>query len=315
MFLRYFILLFFSVFFGFTQIGFCVSPPSKNRPWLTGPLLTPSSRVIKLGHANLEPYIFWTETTGKYQNDWHAISVPAFYQLNPQLLVKVGIHEKANLTFTLQSFYNRTKKTSSAGFGDLPLGFDIELVAPTEDNIPVKLTIQEVFPTGRYQHLNPSKLGTDAIGLGSFATGLAITISKSHHFSHNHFLNVRLNAAVTLPAPVHVKGLNSYGGSPTTRGKVFPGTSFALYLGAEYTLTKNWALALDLLGQFSAKNRFKGHTQIANNFPSSAQFSLAPAIEYNWSETLGVIVGSWFTVAGRNSGRFVSAVAAVNLYY
>ena len=88
-----------------------------------------------------------------------------------------------------------------------------------------------------------------------------------------------------------------------------------MYTGAEYTATKNWALALDLNAVCAAKNRFKGKSTSKVGGPSSIQLSLAPAIEYNWSSQLGVIAGSWFTIAGRNSTRFTSVVGAFNYYY
>jgi hypothetical protein len=49
--------------------------------------------------------------------------------------------------------------------------------------------------------------------------------------------------------------------------------------------------------------------------PSNEQWSVAPAIEYNWSKNVGLIVGSWFSFAGRNSVRFISGVAALNIYF
>ena len=50
-------------------------------------------------------------------------------------------------------------------------------------------------------------------------------------------------------------------------------------------------------------------------FPSSEQFSLAAALEYNFNASLGLIAGGWFSIAGRNSAAFASAVAAFNYYY
>ncbi len=49
--------------------------------------------------------------------------------------------------------------------------------------------------------------------------------------------------------------------------------------------------------------------------PSSEQWSLAPAIEYDWSTHFGVISGVWFTVAGRNAPAFANWVTAANFYF
>jgi hypothetical protein len=288
-----------------------------NQPWFTGPLLTPSARAVSIGHVNLEPYLFWTIINGRYDHNWSVLPAHKFYQVNPLLIYKIGILEGVDFGGNIQGFYNRTEGESSWAFADLPVGFEIQLVGEHKDSwIPfVKLTLQEVFPTGKYQKLHPHKLGTDIGGQGAFATNIAITMSKLFTFPQNHFMNVRGNFSLTLPCRTHVKGLNTYGGDSETHGHVDPGTSFVFQAAAEYNLTQRWALALDLQAVFAGRSHFKGHTDTPVGTPSSIQLSAAPAIEYNWSENMGVIAGSWFTFAGRNSARFVSFAIAYNFYY
>ncbi|MES2122546.1 MAG: hypothetical protein V4492_07205, partial [Chlamydiota bacterium] len=80
------------------------------------------------------------------------------------------------------------------------------------------------------------------------------------------------------------------------------------------------ALALDIQYQHNNKTRFSGHkgrTRGVRNVvggPSSEQFSLAPAFEYNFTYNVGLIAGCWFTVAGRNALEFASGVVAINIY-
>ena len=148
-------------------------------------------------------------------------------------------------------------------------------------------------------------------------------------------------------APVHVKGINAYGGAKDTKGKIYPGNQFLQVLGLELSLTQRWALALDILNIYGNKTRFTGKKGTGatgsgspnnpgdfnpiipvNPFqtlipvplvvvggPSFNQFSLAPALEYNWNNNLGIIGGAWFTVAGRNTADFVQWVIAFNLYH
>lgn len=303
--------------------AFCASQPyhlaakklDKEKPWFTGPIFTPSARVVPKGHVNLEPYIFWNVATGKYDKNWKVESTPKAYQLNPQLQYKVGLTEKINLSGNIQWNYNQTRGRSAAAFGDFPIGLDFQ-VYKKEDLMPiVKFSIQEVIPTGKFENLSSRKFGIDAGGNGVFATVLGITVSKLVHFSGEHFLNSRLNLSVVLSAPARVHGINVFGGDPSTVGTVYHGSAFLFLYGVEYSLTQNWALALDLVGRFTAKDRFKGHTRVKVGFPSSAQIIAAPAIEYNWSESVGVIAGSAFSIAGRNSERFASAVVGFNYYH
>jgi hypothetical protein len=90
--------------------------------------------------------------------------------------------------------------------------------------------------------------------------------------------------------------------------------------GFEISLSQRWAIANDIQYVHTNKTRFKGRKGatrgVANRVgrPSSEQWSLAPAIEYNWSDDYGVIAGVWFTFAGRNTIEFTSGVIAVNIY-
>jgi hypothetical protein len=286
---------------------------ANDHPWLTGPLLTPSARVVKVGHFLIEPYLYYTWVTARYGNDWEVISIPTVRQFNPLVQVKVGMTEKVDITCTFQGIVNTVNKRTSVGFGDLPLGFEFQLYNDGEES--AKFTLIEIFPTGKFERLDPDKFGTDSIGQGSFITQFALTFARLFHFEDDRYLNVRLNVAGFLPTPTDVKGFNAYGGDETTYGRVFPGCALNVSFGAEYTLTENIALALDLLSIFDASSRFKGQTITPVGFRPGANFSIAPAIEYNWNSNVGVIVGSWFTLAGRNSSKFVSAAAAVNIFY
>lgn len=131
----------------------------------------------------------------------------------------------------------------------------------------------------------------------------------------------RLLLQYSLPAPVSLKGFSVYGGGYSAKGRIFPGQNLEADLGVELSLTRRWALACDLVGTWAARSRFQGNPGMTPDgrrsrvgAGSSVQYTLAPAIEYNWSANIGVIGGGWFTLGGRNSVRFWSAVFAFNYY-
>lgn len=296
--------------------GLCINPAyHSDLPWLTGPIFTPSGDVIGLGHADLEPIVYCTTRTARYDNNWHAKKIPKFYQQIAQLTAKIGILEKVAFSCIVQSFRNETRGVSTSGFGDLPVGFDIQLIKEKKYGFPVKLIIQETLPVGKYNRLRAANKGTDAIGLGSYSTQIGIATCYLTHFTEENYLSTSAYFFIVANLPVNVRGLNTYGGDSSTHGRVRPGTSFNFWCAAEYTLTKNWVMAMDILTQFNLKGSFKGHTERPIHLPSTAQISIAPAIEYNWNKSIGVIVGPWFTVGGKNSFRFCSAVAGINYYY
>jgi len=283
-------------------------------PWFTGPLLTPSASVLSFGEGNLEPYLVCQVTTGRYNDDWKTSSVTPFYQFSPLLTYRIGIAKGVDIAGVIQSSCSWTKGVVGSSFGDLPIGISFQLfkLGSDEEVALGRFLIQEVFPTGRYQKLNLHKKGTDSGGQGSFTTIVGFVFSKQFKLKTDRFLRFRWFASTAYSAPLHVKGLNVYGGDRSTRGTEYPGQSFLFLTSGEYTITKKWTFSCDFQVQYSAKNRFHGQTVNSMVGPSSIEFSLAPAIEYNWDERIGIIIGPWFSLAGRNSKQFASLLAALN---
>ncbi len=329
---RYFLSLFALTALCWSQFGHCrkgevseVSPEVEETkgPWFTGPLLTGSSHVVPLGYFNLEPYLFVFDFNGSYDKEWEAHSSPTFIEVNPVFLFQVGLTKDLDFTMAPQFFYQRTQGQAATRFGDLGLGLDYQLLwdKPGKWWPAIKLVAREVFPTGKYQHLSPRKKGTDEGGLGSFETDLGLVFGRLFHLWGNHYLSTRLSTTYGIPANVHVEGFNSFGGGFGTRGTVRVGNTISTLFAFEFNMSLNWALALDVNYVYGNKTSFSGKrgfnpdgTKASVGGPSFNQVSLAPAIEYNFNESWGIIAGSWFTVAGRNSNRFVSGVIAVNWF-
>lgn len=294
-------------------------------PWFTGPLLAPSAHVVPIGYINIEPYVFYTVTTGAYDSDWNSISTPNVTVANFQFLFYLGLTEWADILFAPQASWNSTMGTSSASFGDFSAELDLQVYENREDRFSpsVKFYVREIFPTGKYDRGNPDKFGTDIGGEGTFCTSFGFVLSMLHEFPKCHFLNWRFNPFYAIPTKVHVKGINFYGGAPNTKGTVTPEMQFGAIFAVEYTLSKHWVFSVDLEGIYGTKRSFKGfpgtvpeapNTPLILSRPDSLAFSIAPALEYNFNASFGIIAGSWFTFAGKNAPKFYSAVIAINYY-
>lgn len=298
--------------------------PETITPWFTGPLLTPTSATVPGGFVNIEPYLFYNINTGRYNDDWKVSSMPHFNNVIFSIYTYWGVNQWMDVQVIPQVVFNSTQNTSSMQLGDLPIALEFQLIHETpENNLPsLKFYIQETFPTGRYQKLKPDRLFTDAGGKGSFQTEVGFVVGRVIHFKDVYFMTARFNLAYSYWSSVAVKGLNSYGGERGTKGRVFPGSQYSYFLGFEFSLSRNWAFAFDAAGQYITKTRFSGKegdnplpgSVLGLNIPPQWQFSFAPAIEYNFNQSLGIIAGPWFTVAGRNSFRFISGVIALNYY-
>ncbi len=302
-------------------------------PWFTGPLLTSSANMLPYDNFNIEPYIYAIHYTGTYDADWKKHSNIKFWTYQFQYSVQIGLSSRLQLSLAPQVFYNKIDanhilglpSASSTQFTDLPVTLGIQIVrAKKEDWYPtIGFQITEIFPTGKYEKLDPLKRRMDVGGLGAYATNFTLLFGKLFHVNGDHgYLSTRGSVGYTIAPPVEVHEVNTYGGGIGTKGHVHPGRVLQGLIGMEYAITLNWVAAIDLNYVHINKTTFRGNPGILAQgvaakvgFKSSEQFSLAPALEYNISEKVALIAGVWFSVVGRNQFDFTSGVVAFNWYY
>lgn len=291
--------------------------PTPSPPWFTGSLLTNPVETTPPGIVNLEPFFYFTTYTGSYNEHWKHISTENFYSASIVPYCWIGITSFLDFELQPQFFYQFTDNAHSYQIGDLPIEIGLQLSKSSEDNSNpnIRFSLNASIPIGKYNNLDPKKLKTDSVGSGSWLPGATLAIGRIFQCSKTRFFAPELAISYIIPTRVHVKNANAYGGGKGTYGTIYPGTIFSCDLNFEYNLTKNWAFAMDMYYEHTNQTKFSGTNYVDSiGFPSSEQFSLAPAIEYNWSVNLGLIAGVWFTVAGRNSDRFLSGQIAINLY-
>lgn len=286
-------------------------------PWFTGPLLAPSSLVIPPGHINIEPYYYNEIITGLYGPDWKNNPMPNFYSKKVQVPIQIGLIEAVDIQVIPQYIWNYTKGKSFDGFGDMTMMFDFQLVKDIPHSwIPiVKLSLTANAPIGKYKRMTVGQFATDSIGSGSWFPGATVVISKLFRLgASKNLMNVRLGVNYSIGTRTVIRGLNSYGGDPTTKGKIYPGNYVLSDLAFEINMTQNWVFAMDIVYNHYNKSRFSGTTILPCKLPSSEIFSLAPALEYNWSQNIGMIGGIWFSAKGRNTINFTTGIIALNVY-
>jgi hypothetical protein len=300
-------------------------PEVHSMPWLTGPLIIPNGVVVPFGSFEVETYLYFISITGIYDQNWNSISIPNnFFTLNSQILFYFGLTSWMDISITPEFIYNHCLDQNEANFGDLMLSFDFQLLDP--NRIPyfpgIKFTIQELFPTGSYQKLDPKKLLTDLTGRGTFATTFNFVLYKVYPLKPRNFLSTTYSMACTINTPVDVQGLNAYGGGVGTKGTVLPGNTLEGIVSFELTMNQNWVIALDNIFNYTGEAQFFGVDGITSfnvlndiRLPSSTQISFAPAIEYNFSENLGIIGGAWITAWGKNAAQFRGFVISLAYNY
>ncbi|MFA6119178.1 MAG: hypothetical protein WCT85_01335 [Parachlamydiales bacterium] len=321
---RFFIFLIFISFFAYAdvpreQIETELSQAEKDfqiakkmfNPWYGGPLLTGSGNVLPPGYVNINPVLQITDNFAAYNASRHAKSIPDFISINPSIAFGVGIVNRLDTTLSLQGYYQSQSDEKSGNIGDTSLKFGLAILKE-EPYVPaLKVSVKEIFPTGKYKNLKPEKANVEGTGGGSYKTELGLGMSKVVWWWITHPMQFRLSLNYGFPAKVGVKNFNSYGGGFNTRGHVSPGNYFTGSFGYEFSFTQKFAFAVDLAYEYHNKTTFSGFngTSIDGDIasiggPSNDFLSLAPAFEYNFTPDIALIIGAWFSVWGRNSLDF-----------
>ncbi len=287
-------------------------------PWYTGPLLTPSASMVPPGFGMVQPYVFLAGNYARYNQNRNAESIPNLIQLKSSNILQFGVTKTVDFLISLNASGQWQSGEQGGGFDDIPATIGFLVYSETPYVPQIKFTIQETFPTGRYQHLSSNGLALSGVGQGSYQTQFGLGFGKLMFWSTQHPVNTRLFLGYNIATPVHVKGFNSYGGGHNTNGTVKPGSTFIVDWGIECTITQRWVFALDVA--YTAQNRTKFNGKpgtLSKGAPATVgggyndNLSLAPAIEYNWSDSLGVVAGAWFSVYGRNSLAYAQGIFSV----
>ncbi len=285
-------------------------------PWYTGPLIASSANNVPPGHINLQPYFYMKLTHAEYNHERRSVDIPNISSLSPLFIFQVGLTDWLDFTTAPQGNFQWQKSAFGGSFNDLPLQFGFQIYHETPYIPSIRFVLGELFPTGKYQNLNPTRLGLDSGGQGAYQTIFGLNISKVFWWFKLNPIALRFASSYNVAnAKVNVKNYNTYGGGFGTDGKVSVGNTLNLDLGLEISINQKWVFATDLCYTSSQKSTFKGFTAQGTNVgsPSSDQLSIAPAIEYNINSNSGFIGGVWFTATGRNSANFVQLVLSYTI--
>lgn len=292
-------------------------------PWFTGPILAPAGHNVARGHTNFELYGLDVFTTGQYDNNSKIHRIPQFKSLVFNPLLTHGFTDWLDIQLSVPYAFNNTRGVSYHRITDTAVGAGIQLLEQKKSKWrpDVRFFVQETFPTGEYEQLNPAFLGTDATGLGSYRTLVSLNFQYLREIYDQHFLRTRLIVSRLISSTVNVHGLNSFGGSINTNGIINPGAEDNVDLAFEYTLTQNWVAVMEGYYSEGQATRFNGILDIINDNSVNVgskqyyEYGLAPALEYNFTSNLGLIGGVWFPVKGKNTSRFITYVLAINAYW
>ena len=268
-------------------------------PVSAGPVTTWTAPLCGKGKFVAQPFFFYNRTRGVFNAEGHYDSLAQKdkkYQFQQQLFMQYGITDR--LEIDGQTIYqeNYVKqgglKVHSKGLGDSYIF--LRYCAIEEKGCLPHLTglLQIKAPTGKYQHADSDRLGTDLMGAtsggGSWDHGYGLQLTKKL----KPFL-LHMDATYSFPQEVKVDGV-----------KTIYGEYLNYDFGVEYFLAKRFNLMLEFNGFLQQDKKQDG-----SKIPGSDISYLTIAPGFGWSnEKIQTLVAYQRTLTGANTDANDSVV-------
>jgi hypothetical protein len=277
--------------------------------WWTGPMLASGAGTLPKGRWLVEPYLFDVKTDGA---DSLGSLTYILYGLDDR--VTVGVIPTFSYTVVEDG-----PDSSRVRAGDLTLQAQYRLTQFERGGwVPTtSIVLQQSLPTGKYDRLRGR--AADGVGGGAYATTLGFYAQTYVWMPNGRIARLRLNTSATAARATDVRDDSVYGTPVGFRGRAKPGASLLVDAAVEYSVTRNWVLALDLVYRHDEPTKVSGTgpdgALVRYDSGSHDSFAVAPAVEYNLSPTLGLLFGVRVIPAiGGRQGSVTPAVA-VNMIY
>lgn len=284
--------------------------------WWTGPLLAASASTLPRGHFLVEPYLFDVISYGRLDAGGNRVSTPHKNVFGSQSYVLYGVTDRISAGIIPRFGYSKSSQgPSSPGLqaGDLTLQAQYRLTQFQAGSwIPtLSFVVGETVPTGKYDRLDQHP--GDGFGAGAYTTILSLYSQEYFWLSTGRIMRMRLDLSYSLSSRVGLRGVSVYGTGAGFSGHARPGDSFTGDVSWEYSVTRNWVLAFDVVYEHDASTTLTG--SYSGSSGNSWSLGFAPAVEYNFNSKIGVIAGARIIPTGRNTSISVTPVAAVNMVF
>jgi len=271
-------------------------------PSTFGPIITDTAVPIEKGKFAVQPTWGLSFTTNNFTQSWRRVSTGGDFQsLGMSLKFTYGLINNLEVYTVIPYIHNWAgnvdapgpngeRFASFGGLGDISLTFKYRLMEETQAAPTVSAIFTPTFPTGHFRFLNPGRLGTDAIGGGTYGFTTGFNLSK-----YLKPLIFYSNVYYTLQTDNTTDEVDEEGNPIQRRNhpRDFITANFAM----EYPITKKWVALLELTSTWDA-GRLIGAK--ANAQPT-ALVSFLPGIEYMATDKFSLALGVNFDLAGKNT--------------
>ena len=297
---------------------------SLDEAWWTGSLLAQSATTLPAGHFYTEPTLADNIPYARFDREGKAHATLLENEISSSLPLKYGITDRLAVGAVLRLGYDWTvqgRSSSAIGIGDpsLQLQYRLTRYQPGSWIPALAISVQESLPVARYDRLDRQ---TDGLGTGAYTTTLATCFQSFFWMPNGRIVRARVDLFYAVSRRESVEGRSLYGTPDDFRGDATRGDSAAVDLAFEYSATRSWVLASDFWIEWDASTAVDGTypqpgggtRRLYDTSGAGHELVFAPAIEYNWSNRIGLIVGVRATAVGRNETGFITPVAAFSYF-
>jgi len=271
-------------------------------PATFGPIITDTAIPIEKGKFAIQPTWGLSFVTHNFSPSWRRVSAGGDFQsFGMSWKFTYGLINNLEVYAVIPYIHNWAgnanergpqgeRSADFGGIGDISLTFKYRLVEETQALPTVSAIFTPTFPTGHSRHLNPGRLGADAIGGGAYAFTTGVNVSKYLRpfiLYGNFWYTFQTDHSTD-----DVDGL----GNPIER-RNHPRDFITVNLAAEYPITKKWIALLELTSTWDA-GRLVGHKA---NMSPTALLSLLPGIEYMATDKFSLALGVNIDLAGKDT--------------
>jgi Putative MetA-pathway of phenol degradation len=274
-----------------------------------GPIITNAAVPVDKGELYLQSYTSLSSVTGLFNPHGKRISAGGtFHSFGNSLQITYGVWDNFEVftvipvlanwaTSVNKPGPNGERAASHAGLGDLDLTLKYRLVKEG----PVAPTISALFatdfPSGHYKHLNPGRLGTDALGTGSYTFTTGLNLSKwVKPFIFYGNLYYSMPTTTTSPSPI-----------TGAEVKTYPRDFVTVNLAAEYPFNETWTALLELTSYWDGGRLFGPGANVAPAY----LLSILPGFELRVTKKLYFSLGVNINLIGRNTVAEVTPILSL----
>ncbi|HUA09432.1 MAG TPA: hypothetical protein VMA98_09170 [Candidatus Acidoferrales bacterium] len=270
--------------------------------WWTGPLLAPSAGTLSRGHVLVEPYVYDVITPAARTHAYGSLTYLIY-----------GVTDRFNVGLIPTFGYTAMSGASGSalGLGDLSVMAQYRLLTfhPGSATPGMAVNVEETLPTGRYDQLgaNPN----NGVGSGVYATKVSLYMQDYAWLANGRILRLRFNLSHSFSGAANVRGTSVYNTGNGFSGSAYPGNADVVDAAAEYSVTRNWVAASDVVYSYNGRTYVNGNS--AMTLGNSGSFAFAPALEYNWTANAGIIFGVRIIPKGFDTSSSLTPVVAINM--